>query len=233
MPLLVAIVAAMLVGGCATAAPTLTSRFVRQGTPETDLGGPPRRAIRTSAGVSAVASQAIVETLRFSPAAADIEAHDPRLRSALVAVHQAPTLTNHLAAAREYQRLGILDGAYDELRRGALLDPNDPAILDATARVWRDWGLPGLGLSTAYRAVHAAPQSATARHTLGTLFYALGLRREARNAFEETVRLDPQAWYGWQNLCVLAMADGRTREAIVFCQQADTARRLQRKRERP
>ncbi len=226
------VLAAASLGGCATAAPTLATRFVRQGTPTTDLGGPRPRPARFAA-VRDAAARPIVEVAKYTPAAADFERQDPALRAALLALHEAPTLANHLLTARAYRRLGILDRAYDHLQRGEELESNNPAVLDATARVWRDWGLPGLGLSHAYRAVHAAPQSATARHTLGTLFYALGLRRDARGAFQEAVQRDPLAWYAWQNLCTLAMADGRTLEAIAFCQRATAARRSASKRDRP
>lgn len=175
----------------------------------------------------------IVEVARYSPSASNVAVSDPRLKRALVAVHAEPTLVNQLEASQAYQRLGILDRAYDHLQLGAALDEHSPAVNDALARVWRDWGLPAMGLSPAYRAVHAAPRSATARHTLGTLFVALGLRREAAEAFKEAVSLDPQAWYGWQNLCGLAMADGRTQEAITFCQRATAARRAASKAKRP
>src|SRR4029079_11227028 len=110
--------------------------------------------------------------------------------------------------------LGVLDRAYDHLRTAAGIDPDNALVNDGLARLWRDWGLPGMGLVNAHRAVYAAPQSATARHTLGTVLYSLGLRQQAENAFREATALDPHAWYAWQNLCVIAMDDGRTKDAI-------------------
>ena len=140
-------------------------------------------------------------------------------------VRQAPALATHLAVAEEYRRLRIFDRAYDHLEKGARFDEHNAAVNDAMARTWRDWGLPGVGLSSAYRAVYAAPRSAVARHTLGTLLYALGRRADAEKAFRDVVSLDPSAWYGWQNLCHLAMADARTHDAIALCQRATATRR--------
>ncbi|MGQ0732329.1 MAG: hypothetical protein ACT4QD_01600 [Acidobacteriota bacterium] len=215
----------MTLGGCATAQPPAFARlFVQQGTPAMDLGGPPAAA--AARRDTPEAARPIADVSRYSSMAVSLEATNPRLRESLGALSQAPTLEHHLAVARDYHRLGILDRAYDYLQMGAALSPNSAAVHDATARVWRDWGLPEFGLSAAYRAVHAAPQSAAARHTLGTLFHALGLRTEALTAFQETVNLDPTAWYAWQNLCVLAMKDGRTKEAIGFCRRANTLRLL-------
>ena len=170
---------------------------------------------------------------RYSPPASDVEGTDSRLQSILGQIRTAPTAAAYVAAAEEYRRLGILDKAFEQLERGAQLDAHDAAINDAMARIWRDWGLPGAGLSSAYRAVYAEPRAAVPRHTLGTLLYALGQRTEAERAFREVVSLDPSAWYGWQNLCQLAMADGRTHEAIALCQRAATAHRESMKRGRP
>ena len=84
-----------------------------------------------------------------------------------------------------------------------------------------------------HRAVYAAPRSATSRHTLGTLLYTLGLRQEAEKAFREATALDPHAWYSWQNLCSVVMADGRTKDAIPLCQRADAERAAAAKQAHP
>lgn len=217
--------AAALVGGCASSTSrTLTHRLVRQGTPSVDLGGsvPPKAA--STPEVSA-AAPGIREVSRITPSASDVDAQDTALRQALAAVHLAPSLAAHLAVAEQYRRLGILDQAFDHLQRGAAFDPESAAINDALARAWRDLGLPAMGLSYAHRAVYAAPRSATARHTLATVLFALGKRIEAERTFRDVVGLDPLAWYGWQNLCALAMLDGRTQEATTLCQRAAATRR--------
>jgi hypothetical protein len=46
-----------------------------------------------------------------------------------------------------------------------------------------------------------------------------------RKRFEAAVLLDPKADYALQNLCALALADGRTLDAISSCRQAEAARR--------
>ena len=196
---------------------------MRQGTPDVDLGGPVRSTVVANAAATSV--PAVRAFSRFSPSAADAETADSRLQSALHAVQHAPTVATHLVAAEEYRRLGILDKAFDHLQHGAVLDQHNAGINDGLARIWRDWGLPGVGLSSAYRAVYSAPRAAVPRHTLGTLLYALGQRTEAERAFREAVSLDPLAWYSWQNLCSLAMADGRTHDAIALCQRATAAHR--------
>jgi Flp pilus assembly protein TadD len=106
-------------------------------------------------------------------------------------------------------------------------------VNDSLARLWRDWGMPELGLASAHRATYAAPRSPTARHTLGTLLYAMGMRQAAESSFRQAVDLDPHAWYAWQNLCTVAMADGRTKDAISLCQRAERERAASLKQARP
>jgi predicted Zn-dependent protease len=165
--------------------------------------------------------------------ASNVESVDAALRASLTAVSVTPSISTHLAAAEQYRRLGILDRAVEHLQSGERLQPHNAAVNDALARVWRDFGLPGMGLSHAYRAVYAEPRSATARHTLGTLLYALGKRADAERAFRDAVDLDPAAWYAWQNLCQVAMVGGRTQEAIDLCHHAIKLRRDRAKANRP
>jgi tetratricopeptide (TPR) repeat protein len=167
----------------------------------------------------------IREVSRTSPPGIELEGVDRPLGGALASARAHPTVATHLAAALEYRRAGVLDRAYDHLTSAAEINPHDAAVNDAMARIWRDWNLPGVGLSFAHRAVYAAPRSATPRHTLGTLLHAMGRRDEAETAYRQAIDLDPAAWYAWQNLCALALDAGRTQEAIVNCQRADAARR--------
>jgi len=175
----------------------------------------------------------ISQVSRISPTAADLEGQDPGLKDVLATLAVSPTVEHYLNAAHAYQSLGVLDRAYDNLQRAATLDPDNALVNDGLARLWRDWGLPGLGLVNAHRAVYAAPQSATPRHTLGTVLYALGLRQQAENAFREATALDPHAWYAWQNLCTIAIGDGRTKDAIALCQRAAAERSLQARQSHP
>ena len=220
---LIAAAAASLAGCALKTSPTLTDRFVRQGAPATDLGGTPQRVYKTRSAQPATEHR-IAQVSRYYPTDADLDKHDPGVREALSAVALAPTLAHYLDAAQAYRSLGVLDRAYDHLQHAVAIDPQNAAANDGLARLWRDWGLPQLGLANAHRAMYAAPRSATARHTLGTLLYALGLRPAAEKAFRDATALDGHAWYAWQNLCTIAMADGRTKEAIQLCQRADAER---------
>ncbi len=73
--------------------------------------------------------------------------------------------------------LGVLDAAYDHFKAALRLEPTDAASFDGLARIWRDWGLPNLGLGDAHRAIYYAPASATVYNTLGTILLSLGQTR--------------------------------------------------------
>ena len=217
--------ASISLGACASTSPGLTSHFVRPGQPSVDLGGPPlAKAKKPSTDADDARLPAIREVRRSSGTASSVETVDIPLRAALSAAALTPSIATYLEVAEQYRRLGIFDRAFDQLQLSARLQPNNAAVNDAVARTWRDAGMPGIGLAHAYQATYAAPRSSTARHTLGTLLYALGKRADAERAFREAVALDPSAWYAWQNLCHLAMVGGRTQEAIDLCHHAADVR---------
>ena len=58
--------------------------------------------------------------------------------------------------------------------------------------MWRDWGLPHLGVGDAHRASFYAPQSAGGHNTYGTLMQALGRYEDAKVAYELASKLDPR-----------------------------------------
>lgn len=149
-----------------------------------------------------------------------IEATDPALRNALDHANLEPGVDAFQAVAVEYRRLQVYDKAIQFLDRALTLRPNDPASLDARARLWRDAGFPNYGLSDAYRAIHFAPRSAIPRNTLGTLLQALGQRAQARAEFERAVALDPTAAYALSNLCYAWLVDGRAAQAVDACARA-------------
>jgi tetratricopeptide (TPR) repeat protein len=151
-----------------------------------------------------------------------IETTDPKLAAALAALQIMPTASAHRQVAAEYVRLRLLDMAYDHYRRATVLDREDGAAYDGLARIWRDWGLPHLGLGDARRAVYFAPWSAEAHNTLGTVLQALGQRPKARDAYAWALVLDPGAAYALNNLCYLSFVDGHTSRAIELCQRAAT-----------
>jgi tetratricopeptide (TPR) repeat protein len=129
-----------------------------------------------------------------------VEATDSDLRDALTHLALAPSPSAHRQVASHYTRLGIKDMAYEHLTHAIRLNKRDAAAYDARARLWRDLGLPHLGIGDAHRAVYYAKSSPVAHNTLGTLLEALGLHEEARLTYEKAVTLDPQAWYARANV---------------------------------
>ena len=154
------------------------------------------------------------------PSARTLESSDPALAAALLVMGKQPTAASYRNVAREYARLGVLDKAHEHLRLAVVADPRDAEAWEGLARLWRDWGLPHVGLPDAYRAIYHAPASASAYNTLGTLFQALGRRDEARAAYEAALRRDPTAAYALNNICyswVLKVQPGR---AVAACNEA-------------
>ena len=141
-----------------------------------------------------------------------LEGTSPALQRSLLALALAPTSQHYLDVASAYAAAGVRDRAFDYLTEGLKQDKSNPALHDALARTWRDWGFPEKALSAANRAVYFAPRSPEIRNTLGTVLWALGQRDEARQTFEAATALDPTAWYAWRNLCEAALTAGETNE---------------------
>jgi tetratricopeptide (TPR) repeat protein len=164
-----------------------------------------------------------VRTISSQPArsfALTLESQDPALAKALLFLEAAPSAARHRAVADAYLRLGISDQAHEHLSAAVKLEPKDAASWDRMARIWRDWGLPHLGLTDAHRAVYFAPTSPVVHNTLGTVLHALGRRTEARAEFERALQLDPAAAYALNNLCYTWTLDGQVRAAVAACQRA-------------
>jgi tetratricopeptide (TPR) repeat protein len=154
------------------------------------------------------------------PAPRTVEGSDPALAAALLAATAQPSPETYRNAAEEYRRVRVYDKALDYLTHALKFDAKDAATHDALARVWRDSGLPHVGLGDAYRAVYYAPKSAAARNTLGTLFQAMGRRAEARTQYEMAARLDPVAGYAHNNLCYGWILEGDATRALQACRRA-------------
>lgn len=234
-----ALVGVLLGAGCAsTSTPSLADRFIRQGTPTIDLGGP-RPAFKTPPAARAPLADATINTaVSRTSSASSLESLDPGLRGALGRLMLAPTPAHHIGVARAYRRQGIFDQAYDYLTRSLTVNGPEPTVYDERARLWRDWGHPDRGLPDAHRAVYLAPSSPAFRNTLGTVLYRLGQVRDAEDQFRHVLSIDPSAWYALANLCHVSLAQGRTREAIVLCRRATALRPKQpapeaREKDRP
>jgi tetratricopeptide (TPR) repeat protein len=154
------------------------------------------------------------------PEALAVETQNVELRAALESLRDRPTGERHRRVAEAYRVAGILDLAYDHYVAACDLDGHDAAAYDGLARIWRDWGLPDLGLGDSWRALHYAPRSPVAHNTLGTLLDAIGQPTQARREFERAVELDPRAPYAWTNLCYQSFQAGELGAAVASCQRA-------------
>jgi serine/threonine-protein kinase len=149
-----------------------------------------------------------------------LESQDRKLAAALLLAAAAPTAERLRSVGDEYRRVGVLDMAFRYYNRALRADSTDAAAYDGLARIWRDWGLPGLGLGDASRAVYYARTSGASYNTLGTVMQALGNRRGARAAYEQAHRSDPQASYALTNLCYLSFLEAHTDAALGECRRA-------------
>jgi tetratricopeptide (TPR) repeat protein len=190
------IAAALLVSGCAGAAPNRFIRRAGSGPIEVELPGAahPVRAARAPA----------VAVPRPSPPPAvplpTVESTHPELGASLAALRTAPTAAAHLRVGLAYQRALVLDLAMEHFDDAIRMDPRMAAAYDARARVWRDWGLLGPAVGDANRAVFFAPRSAGARNTLGIILGGLGDRAGAARAYRCAAQLDPAATWPRTNL---------------------------------
>jgi tetratricopeptide (TPR) repeat protein len=157
---------------------------------------------------------------RLGQGSAGLEAHYPALAAAAALATFTPSPATLRAAAEEYRRVGVFDRAYDLLTKALVIDRRDAATHDAIARLWRDSGLPRLGLGDAQRAVFFEPNSPVVHNTLGTIFQALGRRTLARAEFERASQLDKAAAYALNNLCYGWVLDGDVAKAIAACEHA-------------
>ena len=149
-----------------------------------------------------------------------LEASDPDLAATLAVAAAVPSAAAYVEVARAYHRKQVLDRAYDYYTRSLKLKPRQADAYEGLARVWRDWGMPGLALGDAYRAIYYEPTSASARNTLGTILQAAGQRKQARTAFMLVLAYEPKAAYAFNNLCYLSFLDGDANRAIAECNVA-------------
>jgi tetratricopeptide (TPR) repeat protein len=129
-----------------------------------------------------------------------IESTPGELRQALASLRAVATPAGHLRVGLAYQRAGVLDQAFEHFDAALKQNSRLAAAYDGRARIWRDWGLPGLGIGDATRAVFFAPHSASARNTLGTLLAGMADCEGARSAYARALALDPAASYARSNL---------------------------------
>ncbi len=153
-------------------------------------------------------------------AAKTLETGDRELMAALALAAAQPTAAHYDEVATIYYQRGLLDRAHDYSNRSLRLEPERAAAHERLARIWRDWGVPHLGLTDIHRAIYYAPTSASARNTLGTILQSLGQRDAARTAYQTALALDERAGYAYNNLCYLSFLDGRAERAMLECRIA-------------
>jgi tetratricopeptide (TPR) repeat protein len=188
--------------------------------PRASAGVAPVPRDSLEAYISKVRKLAVEAAPRKRDAVVTLEARDAELAAALAALKQNPTAEQYVRVGDAYRAAGVLDLAYSHYASARDLDSRSAASYDGLARVWRDWGLPNLGLGDARRAIYYAPASPVAYNTFGTLLEALGQRGEARRAFERALTLDPAAAYAWTNLCYAAFQAGSFESATASCRRA-------------
>ncbi len=226
--LVVSVVVSALLAGCASAARRtgLNSRLIRHAPASTVSVPAPYDVVPAAADSLEAAMGKIRElSMRARPiskqvSGATIESFDPALRASMLALAIAPSAATHRRVAQEYARLRVFDMAHKNYQAALAFNQYDAATYDGLARLWRDAGLPSLGLGDARRAVYYAPNSAEARNTLGTLLQALGQNAGARRAYESALQINPSAGYALNNLGYLAFLAGNTSRAIRFFQEA-------------
>ena len=212
---------ASLAGGCATGnRGSLTREFDKPGEPALDLGGPISSGSASLQEHMKMIRHLSVRPLLKTSAGGNAESADPQLAHALATEASSHTAENLLRVAHEYLRLGILDTAYTYANRALLQKPRLGEAHEVMARIWRDWGMPKLGIAAAIRATYFNPSSASAHNTLGTLLDALGQAPEARRAFARAAALDPSAGWALNNLCFVELRMGRLVEARSHCRAA-------------
>jgi Flp pilus assembly protein TadD len=224
--------------GCAGHQPPDTRNFFIRGSQASSVGGATYDAPKgtpDSGGAGAQAGQAQIKSDPSAvssdsgaskapePRADDLptlETTDANLGVAVAALKRHPTANGYVAVGNAYRRLGVFDQAQSNFQHALDINSNLPAAAEGLARVWRDWGLPQVGLPYAYRAVSAAPKSPSVQNTLGTLLFVLGDPEAARTHFEKAVALDPKAVYALNNLCYVAFMLGEGGPAVARCNEA-------------
>jgi len=211
----------MLVGACASSAcatasvgpASLADRFVVTGAPAMSLDAgaatrPDGDVVAADSFVSATAPASPPAAIAMAPT---LEETSPVLRARLAALAATPTAQAHLDVATAYRSLHVHDRAFDYLELGLSRYHLDPALHDAVARLWRDWGMPDRALRHAHLAVRHAPGWAPAFTTLGTVLWVLEAREDAVDAFTRAFELAPESGWARTNYCRATVAVGRAR----------------------
>jgi Tfp pilus assembly protein PilF len=217
--------AVALVSACATRAPHgLADRFVTRAEGESPADAAtfdvdPKAAEATRNAAVTRPPVPVVPIPKVSPGPT-LESQNASLRSALAALAVRESVDAHRRAAAEYWREKVFDQAEHHLSQAIVLRPRDAGLFEERARLWRDAGVLDRALADAHYAAYLAPDRAEAQSTLGTVLFALGRVKAARERFARAVARAPDAAYALKNLCFAALTDGALDQAKTACDAA-------------
>ncbi len=117
------------------------------------------------------------------------------------------TANDLLSVARELHRGGNLADAAPLYRQVLDADPNNHIVLHLLGIVTAQLGQRDAGIDYLTRAVSLCPNDATYQNSLGEVYLTARRGAEARQCFEQALRLDPRQWAAHFNLGLLTGID--------------------------
>ena len=196
---MIGVMAAVWAGACASGGQTLADRFVSQGTPAVDLGGPRLVSSRASKAKDPLKGTTIsnVASRRRARCSA---VEGPRSRAAGGAVPAAAGADGRPSPAggqRLPRRSASSTARTITSTRSLTLNGSGPGVYDARGAVVARLGQPGQRSVARVPGRESRARWPVAQNTLGTLLFRLGHRADARTRFDAAVRLDPRPRTRW------------------------------------
>jgi Tfp pilus assembly protein PilF len=210
---------ALLLTGCAAGRPAINTRPAAAGPDGAGAAALPRTESMPAEEARRLRPR-LNPAPTLSPGTTTAEQASRELRTAVALHASAPTVANRVALGQAYLAAGINDLAHDHFLAAVRTDPRQGLAWEGMARIWRDWGYPGIALGDAYRAVSASPDSAAAHNTLGTILQTVGKGHAARARFSRSAALDPGAAYAHNNVCYSLLMEGDAAGAAAACARA-------------
>ena len=116
--------------------------------------------------------------------------------------------------AREYERVGRLQGALLEYQAALALEPRQAKAHNNLGNLYREMGRQEEALGAYLAALALDPELAMTRNNLGNLYRDLGRLEEALREYQAALATDPQMAAGHYNLANLYRGMGRLEEAV-------------------
>ena len=140
----------------------------------------------------------------------------------LVATEAAPEA--HLSLAVAFRRRGYFVEALREYRLALEACEDERPALEGMAEIHLLQRETQPALDLYARLIDRHPGAAKFWNERGVVLHQVGRRQEARDAYEEAVRLDPEEWLAWNNLGVLRSGDADVGSAAVAFETAIAGR---------